>query len=73
VNVGDTRLPDVQIIEARVFEDDGGLHYQVPPKVQIKSAQVIQGKVIDVAVNSRFASPTPGQWVGEIVSAENKK
>lgn len=50
-----------------------GLHYQLPPHAQGKLVRVVQGKVFDVAVDIRRSSPTFGQWVGEIVSAKNKK
>ena len=50
-----------------------GLHYQLPPKAQGKLVRVIQGEVFDVAVDLRQSSPTFGQWVGEIISADNKK
>jgi dTDP-4-dehydrorhamnose 3,5-epimerase len=50
-----------------------GLHYQLPPKAQGKLVRVIQGEVFDVAVDLRQSSPTFGKWVGEIISAENKK
>ena len=50
-----------------------GLHYQLPPKAQGKLVRVIQGEVFDVVVDLRKSSPTFGQWVGEIISADNKK
>ena len=50
-----------------------GLHYQLNPKAQGKLVRVIQGEVFDVAVDLRQSSPTFGKWVGEILSANNKK
>ena len=50
-----------------------GLHYQLPPKAQSKLVRVIHGEVFDVAVDIRKSSPTFGNWVGEVISAENKK
>ena len=50
-----------------------GLHYQLRPHAQGKLVRVTQGEVFDVAVDIRKGSPTYGQWVGEILSAENKK
>ena len=102
-------IPDVLLIEPRVFEDERGfffesfnlndfkkatgldvnfvqdnhskssrgvlrgLHYQLPPYSQGKLVRVIQGEVMDVAVDLRRSSPTFGKHVSEILSAENKK
>lgn len=104
-----TKIPDLFVIEPRVFGDERGfffesfnekafneatgnklpfvqdnhskstqgvlrgLHYQLPPKAQGKLVRVAQGEVFDVAVDIRKDSPTFGQWVAEILSAENKK
>ena len=102
-------IPDVLLIEPKVFGDDRGfffesfnqqvfneatgldirfvqdnhsksarnvlrgLHYQLPPKAQGKLVRVIAGEVFDVAVDIRKASPTFGKWVGEVLSAGNKR
>lgn len=109
MRVTPTAIPDVLVIEPRVFGDDRGfffesfnaarfaeatglgldfvqdnhsrsqrnvlrgLHYQVEPKAQGKLVRVVQGEVFDVAVDIRPGSPTYGQWVGEMLSADNKK
>lgn len=49
-----------------------GLHFQ-DPKPQGKLVRVTHGEVFDVVVDIRPDSPTFGNWVGERLSAENKK
>ena len=49
-----------------------GLHFQ-KEHPQAKLVRVLSGEVFDVAVDLREGSPTYGKWVGELLSAENKK
>jgi len=100
-----TKIPDVILIEPKVFRDARGffyeswnertfnslgldvqfvqdnhsksrknvlrgLHYQIQHP-QGKLVRVISGAVYDVAVDLRSSSPTFGQWVGFVLSAEN--
>jgi len=50
-----------------------GLHYQLHPSAQTKLVRVIQGKVLDVAVDIRKDSPTFGTHVYVELTAENKR
>jgi len=49
-----------------------GLHFQLPPYAQSKLVRVIEGSVLDVAVDIRQGSPNYGQYVTAELSAENK-
>jgi len=50
-----------------------GLHYQLPPFAQTKLVRVIQGSVLDIAVDIRKGSATFGKHVSVELTAENKK
>ena len=108
MNIIPTEIPDVLIVEPKVFGDDRGffmesfnqkkweattglkttfvqdnhsrssqgvlrgLHYQLK-QPQGKLVRCVAGEVFDVAVDIRKSSPTFGKWVGEMISAENKR
>jgi len=101
-------IPDLVLLEPRVFQDERGfffesfnqrtfeeavgstatfvqdnhsrsqkhvlrgLHYQIG-RPQGKLVRVTEGEVYDVAVDIRKGSPYFGKWVGEVLSAENRK
>ena len=50
-----------------------GLHYQLPPNAQGKLVRVAFGEIFDVAVDIRKSSPNFGRWVGEVLSAQNRR
>lgn len=107
MNIIDTRIPDVKLLEPKVFGDERGffmetfrdewfrqnvaertfvqenhskstqgvlrgLHYQTE-NTQGKLVRVVSGEFFDVAVDMRRDSPTFGHWVGEVLSADNKR
>lgn len=49
-----------------------GLHFQNPPHAQGKLVRVINGAVLDVAVDIRKNSPTYGKWFGLELTEKNK-
>jgi len=50
-----------------------GMHYQLPPKAEIKLVRCIRGRVYDVIIDLRAGSPTFRQWCGVELSADNMR
>lgn len=50
-----------------------GLHYQLAPYSQAKLVRVIEGEVLDIAVDIRTGSPTFGKYVSVLLTGTNKK
>jgi dTDP-4-dehydrorhamnose 3,5-epimerase len=102
-----TSIPDVLLIEPRIFSDTRGffmetykrsefaahglgeifvqcnqsrstrgtlrgLHYQRNPRAQGKLVRALAGEIYDVVVDMRTGGPTYGQWLGVVLSAENR-
>lgn len=50
-----------------------GLHFQRPPHAQSKLVRVVEGEILDIAVDIRRGSPTFGRYVTAILSGENHR
>ncbi len=50
-----------------------GMHFQKPPHAQAKLVRVIHGEVLDVILDIRKSSSTYGQYIGVLLSEENKR
>ena len=66
-------IPDTFVQDNHARSSRGvlrGLHYQLPPAAQGKLIGVASGRIFDVAVDLRAASPTYARWVGRTMDAE---
>lgn len=50
-----------------------GMHFQKPPNAQAKLVRCTRGAIYDVIIDLRPDSPTFKQWVGEELTAENRR
>ena len=70
-------FPDVHFIQDNESRSSygvlRGLHFQKPPFEQTKLVRVVEGEVLDVAVDLRENSPTYGKWESVVLTGENKK
>ena len=70
-------FPDIKFIQDNESKSTygvlRGLHFQKPPFEQTKLVRVIDGEVLDVAVDLRKDSATYGKWESIILSGNNKK
>jgi len=70
----DEIAPDINFVQDNISQSKKetvrGLHYQVGNKAQGKLCQVISGKVLDVAVDIRFGSPTFGKHYAHMLNTE---
>jgi dTDP-4-dehydrorhamnose 3,5-epimerase len=70
----DLGIPDVFVQDNHSCSAEGtlrGLHYQLQ-HTQAKLCRVIQGEVLDVAVDVRYGSPNFGKWASVVLSAERQ-
>jgi dTDP-4-dehydrorhamnose 3,5-epimerase len=70
----DLGIPDVFIQDNHSRSAKGtlrGLHYQLR-HTQAKLCRVVEGEVLDVAVDVRIGSPTFGKWASVLLSAERQ-
>lgn len=70
-------FPDIHFIQDNESKSSygvlRGLHFQKPPFEQTKLVRVIEGEVLDIAVDLRKNSATFGQWESIVLSGINKK
>ncbi len=50
-----------------------GMHYQKPPKAEIKMVRCLSGSIFDVIIDLRKDSNTFLKWHGEVLSSENRR
>jgi dTDP-4-dehydrorhamnose 3,5-epimerase len=70
----DLGIPDVFVQDNHSRSSKGtlrGLHYQLRHP-QAKLCRVVEGEVLDVAVDIRLGSPTFGKWAGVLLTAERQ-
>lgn len=70
-------VPNVEFVQENESFSEGtvvrGLHYQLPPFAQAKLVRVVEGRVLDVAVDIREGSPTFGEHVAVELSDKNQR
>lgn len=70
LGVGETFVQDNQSVSTAAGTVRG-LHFQRPPRAQAKLVRVIRGRILDVAVDLRAASPTFGRHIAVELAAED--
>ena len=69
---GDTEWVREHLIRTTEAGTVRGLHFQRPPKEQVKLLRVVRGSIFDVAVDVRNGSPSFGRFASVILSAERQ-